>query len=121
MDQPKSSEYVSPLPRDRQSLASRARGVPGGRPADDRVGGVPGVLREFMNPEVNALYHVMLMSRSLAQAVVETLPKERGDELSRRIELRDAVAQEPNGLYTELMRCRSSSLMLAACAVSRRD
>ena len=33
-------------------------------------------------------------------------------------ELRDAVAEEPNGLYTELPCCRSS---FAACAVYRRD
>jgi hypothetical protein len=79
----------------------------------------PGFLREFMNPEVNAFYHVMLMSRSLAQAIVETLPKESGDELSRRIELRDAVAEELNRLYTELLRCRPSSLRLAARTVYR--
>ena len=118
----------------------------------------PGFLREFMNPEVNALYHVMLTSRSLAQGVVETLPKESRDELSRAtltlpatdrspkhfvyqfglsdrvasllllhdervtgstlIELRDAVAEERNGLYAELPCCRSS---FAACAVYRRD
>ena len=110
----------------------------------------PGFLREFMNPEVNALYHVMLTSRSLAQGVVETLPKESRDEpatdrspkhfvyqfgLSDRaasllllhdervagstsIELRDAVAEEPNGLYTEFPCGRSS---FAACAVYRRD
>jgi hypothetical protein len=117
----------------------------------------PGFLRELMNPEVNALYHVMLTSRSLAQGVVETLPKESRDELSRAtltlpatdrspkhfvyqfglsdrvasllllhdervtgstsIELRDAVAEEPNGLYTELPCGRSS---FAACAVHRR-
>jgi hypothetical protein len=92
------------------------------------------------------------------EGVVETLPKESRDELSRAtltlpatdrspkhfvyqfglsdrvasllllhdkrvtrstpIELRDAVAEEPNGLYTELPCGRSS---FAACAVSRRD
>jgi polysaccharide biosynthesis transport protein len=41
--------------------------------------------REFTNPEVSALYQVMLRSRSMAQAVGEMLPKESRDELSRRI------------------------------------
>ena len=50
-----------------------------------------GFLREFTSPEVNTLYHVMLTSRSLAQGVVETLPKESRDELSRRIGLQDYV------------------------------
>ena len=40
---------------------------------------------------------------------------------STSMELHDAVAEEPNGLYTELPRCRSSSLRFAACAVYRRD
>ena len=31
----------------------------------------PAFLREFMSPEVNALYHVILKSRSLAQAIIE--------------------------------------------------
>jgi polysaccharide biosynthesis transport protein len=48
-------------------------------------------LRDFVNPEVNALYQVMLTSRSVAQAVVETLPRESRDELSRRIGLQDYV------------------------------
>ena len=51
----------------------------------------PGFLREFTSPDVNLLYQVMLRSRSLAQAVVETLPKEGRDELSRRIGFRDYV------------------------------
>lgn len=48
-----------------------------------------GVLRDFMNPEINSLYQVVLRSRSLAQAVVETLPKESRDELNRQIGIRD--------------------------------
>jgi capsular exopolysaccharide synthesis family protein len=51
----------------------------------------PTFMRDFMTPEVNALYQVVLRSRSLAQAVVETLPKESRDELSRRIGFRDYV------------------------------
>src|SRR6185436_14996363 len=51
----------------------------------------PAFLREFMSPEVNALYHVILKSRSLAQAVNEALPKESRDELNRRIGVQDYV------------------------------
>ena len=50
-----------------------------------------GLLRDFMTPEINSLYQVVLKSRSLAQGVVETLPKESRDELSRRIGFRDYV------------------------------
>src|SRR5690242_16490777 len=49
----------------------------------------PAFLREFTTPEVNALYQVILTSRSVAQGVVETLPKESRDELSRRIGFQD--------------------------------
>ncbi|PYN34217.1 MAG: hypothetical protein DME01_16280 [Candidatus Rokuibacteriota bacterium] len=49
----------------------------------------PGFLREFATLEVNTLYQVILRSRSLAQGVVETLPKESRDELSRRIGFQD--------------------------------
>src|SRR5205809_3365697 len=49
----------------------------------------PGLLRDFMTPEVSALYQVVLRSRSLAQGVVETLPKESRDELNRQIGVRD--------------------------------
>ena len=38
---------------------------------------------------------------------------------STSMELRDAGAEEPNGLYTELPCCRSSSLRFAACTVYR--
>ena len=51
----------------------------------------PVFLRDFLSPEVNALYHVILKSRSLAQAVTEALPKESRDELSRRIGVQDYV------------------------------
>jgi polysaccharide biosynthesis transport protein len=57
-----------------------------------------GFLREFMNPEVNAFYHVILRSRSLAQAVVEAVPKESRDELSRRLGFRDYVLVVTNQL-----------------------
>jgi succinoglycan biosynthesis transport protein ExoP len=56
----------------------------------------PAFLREYSTPEVNALYHVMLRSRSLAQGVVETLPKESRDELSRRIGFNDYVLMAMN-------------------------
>src|SRR5262245_28727497 len=51
----------------------------------------PEFLREFTSPQVNMLYLVMLRSRSLAQGVVEALPKESRDELSRRIGFSDYV------------------------------
>ena len=57
-----------------------------------------GFLREFMTPDVHALYHAMLRSRSLAQAVVEGLPKESRDELSRGLGLRDYVLVAMNQL-----------------------
>src|SRR4029453_15749013 len=41
----------------------------------------PEFLREFTSPQVNTLYQVMLRSRSVAQGVVETLPKESGERL----------------------------------------
>src|SRR5580765_1064394 len=49
----------------------------------------PEFLREFTSPQTNLLYQVMLKSRSLAQGVVETLPKESRDELGRRLGFRD--------------------------------
>src|SRR5438132_14305023 len=49
----------------------------------------PGLLRDFMTPENSSLYQVVLRSRSLAQAVVETLPKESREELGRQIGTRD--------------------------------
>src|SRR6266576_5506674 len=58
----------------------------------------PGLLRDFMTPEVSALYQVVLRSRSLAQAVVETLPKESRDELSRQIGFRDYLLVAMNQL-----------------------
>ena len=51
----------------------------------------PEYLREFTSPQVNMLYQVMLRSRSLAQGVVEALPKDSRDELSRRIGFSDYV------------------------------
>jgi capsular exopolysaccharide synthesis family protein len=53
--------------------------------------GAPGFLPQFMNPEVHIFYHAILKSRSLAQAVVDSLPKESRDELSRRMGVRDYV------------------------------
>ena len=58
----------------------------------------PGILREFSIPEVNALYQVILTSRTVAQGVVETLPKESRDELSRRIGVRDYLLIPMNQL-----------------------
>jgi succinoglycan biosynthesis transport protein ExoP len=60
--------------------------------------GASGLLPQFMTPEVHALYSVILRSRSLAQAVVETLPKESRDELSRRLGFRDYALMVVNQL-----------------------
>ena len=46
-------------------------------------------LKDLVTTEVNALYHVVLRSRTLAQNVVEALPRESRDELSRRIGIGD--------------------------------
>lgn len=56
----------------------------------------PAFMREFTSPEVNALYHVLLRSRSLAQGVTEALPKESRDELSRRLGVRDYMLAAMN-------------------------
>ena len=56
------------------------------------------VLRDFVRTDVHALYHVMLRSRSVAQAVVEALPKESRDELSRQLGFRDYVLVAMNQL-----------------------
>lgn len=56
----------------------------------------PAFMREFTSPEVNALYHVLLRSRSLAQGVTEALPKESRDELSRRLGVRDYLLAAMN-------------------------
>src|SRR5688572_18763273 len=56
----------------------------------------PAFLREFTSPEVNALYHVLLRSRSLAQGVTEALPKDSRDELSRRLGFRDYMLAAMN-------------------------
>jgi polysaccharide biosynthesis transport protein len=56
----------------------------------------PAFMREFSSPEVNALYHVLLRSRSLAQGVTEALPKESRDELTRRLGVRDYVLAAMN-------------------------
>ena len=60
--------------------------------------GAPGFLPQFMNPEVHVFYHAILRSRSLAQGVVEALPKESRDELSRRLGVRDYVLVAMNQL-----------------------
>ncbi|HMH50441.1 MAG TPA: polysaccharide biosynthesis tyrosine autokinase [Candidatus Acidoferrum sp.] len=60
--------------------------------------GAPGFLPQFMNPEVHVFYHAILRSRSLAQGVVEALPKESRDELSRRLGTRDYVLSAVNQL-----------------------
>src|SRR5688572_13077099 len=56
----------------------------------------PAFMRDFTSPEVNALYHVLLRSRSLAQGVTEALPKESRDELSRRLGVRDYLLAAMN-------------------------
>ena len=56
----------------------------------------PAFMREFTSPEVNALYHVLLRSRSLAQGVTEALPKDSRDELSRRLGVRDYLLTAMN-------------------------
>src|SRR5215813_10976157 len=48
-------------------------------------------VREYLRSDVHALYHVMLRSRSLTQAVVDALPKESRDELSRHMGFQDYV------------------------------
>src|SRR5262249_13517990 len=53
-------------------------------------------LREFSTPEINALYQVILFSRSVAQGVVEALPKESRDELSRRMGFQDYMLSVMN-------------------------
>jgi polysaccharide biosynthesis transport protein len=67
-----------------------------------------GFLREFMTPADHALYHVILRSRSLAQAVVEALPKESRDELSRRLGVRDSVL----GAMNQLRRWRGQEVIV---------
>ncbi len=56
----------------------------------------PTFMREFTPPEVNALYHVLLRSRSLAQGVTAALPKESRDELSRQLGVRDYMLTAMN-------------------------
>src|SRR5215510_13848574 len=68
----------------------------------------PEFLREFTSPQVNTLYAVMLRSRSLAQGVVEALPKESRDELSRRLGFRDYVLTAMN----ELRRWRGQEVIV---------
>lgn len=58
----------------------------------------PAFLREFTTPDVNALYLVLLKSRSLAQAVTEALPRESRDELTRRVLFRDYLLSFTNGI-----------------------
>jgi len=56
----------------------------------------PAFLREFISPEANALYTTILRSRSLAQAVIEALPRESREELTRRVVFRDYVLEAMN-------------------------
>src|SRR5262249_32124126 len=53
-------------------------------------------IRDLVRSEVQGLYHVMLRSRTLAQAVVEALPKESRDELSRQMGFHDYVLMAMN-------------------------
>jgi tyrosine-protein kinase Etk/Wzc len=53
-------------------------------------------LKEFVTPEATALYLVILKSRSLAQGVIEALPKESRDELSRRMGVSDYLLTAMN-------------------------
>jgi capsular exopolysaccharide synthesis family protein len=58
----------------------------------------PAFLRDFASAEGNALYIALLRSRSLAQAVIEALPKESRDELVRRVMLSDYLLAFTNAL-----------------------
>lgn len=58
----------------------------------------PAFLREFTSPDVNALYFVLLKSRSLAQAVTEALPRESRDELTKRVLFRDYLLTAMNSV-----------------------
>jgi capsular exopolysaccharide synthesis family protein len=58
----------------------------------------PAFLKEFMSPEANSLYLVVLKSRSLAQAVSEALPRESREELTKRIVFRDYLLSFMNSI-----------------------
>jgi polysaccharide biosynthesis transport protein len=58
----------------------------------------PPFLRDFATAEGNALYVSLLRSRSLAQAVIEALPKESRDELTRRVLFTDYLLTAMNRL-----------------------
>lgn len=49
----------------------------------------PAYMKEFVSPETNTLYLAILRSRTVAQGVVEALPKESRDELTNRVLFRD--------------------------------
>jgi succinoglycan biosynthesis transport protein ExoP len=59
----------------------------------------PAYLREFMTPEVSAVYLAILRSRSLAQGVAEALPRESRDELTKRIAFRDYLLVAMNAIH----------------------
>lgn len=58
----------------------------------------PPFLREFTSPEATAVYIVLLKSRSLAQAIIEALPKESRDELTKRVLFRDYLLTFMNSI-----------------------
>ncbi|PYN16904.1 MAG: hypothetical protein DME05_06850, partial [Candidatus Rokuibacteriota bacterium] len=58
----------------------------------------PPFLREFTSPEATAVYIVLLKSRSLAQAIIEALPKESREELTKRVLFRDYLLTATNSL-----------------------
>ncbi|PYM92507.1 MAG: hypothetical protein DME04_14975 [Candidatus Rokuibacteriota bacterium] len=58
----------------------------------------PPFLREFTSPEATAVYVVLLRSRSLAQAIIEALPKESREELTKRVLFRDYLLTATNSL-----------------------
>ena len=57
-----------------------------------------GFLRDFTSSEASSLYLVLLRSRSLAQAIMEALPNESRDELSRRVIFRDYLLTVMNSI-----------------------
>jgi len=71
----------------------------------------PPFLREFTSPEATAVYIVLLKSRSLAQAIIEALPKESREELTKRVLFRDYLltATAVKSSSTARARWRSAS------------
>jgi capsular exopolysaccharide synthesis family protein len=68
----------------------------------------PAFLKEFMSPEANSLYLVVLKSRSLAQAVSEALPRESREELTKRIVFRDYLL----GFMNSIRRLRGDEVIV---------